>query len=60
MDYGRFHEELAAALPPEAGVWRRQMVLGPATEYCVLANDEPALPWPLAHAWPLRAVVTPA
>jgi hypothetical protein len=59
MVYERFHAELAAALPPEASAWQRQMVLGPATEYCVLADDELALPWRAAHAWPLRAVVSP-
>jgi hypothetical protein len=57
--YEEFHAELAAALGPDASAWQRQMTLGPATEYCVLAAAEQALPWPAAHAWPLRAVVTP-
>jgi len=35
------------------------MVLGPASEYCVLADAELALPWPADHAWPLRVVVNP-
>jgi hypothetical protein len=35
------------------------MTLGPASEYCVVAPAEHALPWP-AQAWPVRAVVTPA
>jgi hypothetical protein len=60
LDYERFHAELADALAPEASAWRRQLVLGPATEYCVLAEDEPALPWPPEHSWRLRAVVRPA
>ena len=57
--YPAFHAELAAALPPGAGAWRRQMVLGPSTEYCVLAPGAMQLPWPTAHAWPLRPVVAP-
>lgn len=31
-------EEFAAALPHES-VWRRQLVLGPAPEYCLAATD---------------------
>jgi hypothetical protein len=58
--YEAFHAELAAALPPGASAWRRQMVLGPSTEYCVLAAAEAELPWPAAHAWPLRTVVAPS
>jgi hypothetical protein len=56
--YDDFHAQLAAALTPEAAAWQRQMTLGPATEYCVLATDEPVLPWP-ARAWTVRTVVAP-
>ena len=59
LDYELFHSELAAALPPDASAWQRQMVLGPATEYCVLGARELRLPWPATHAWPLRTVVAP-
>ena len=31
-----------------ASAWQRQMVLGPATEYCVLAPAPLTLPWPAA------------
>jgi len=54
--YARFHEELAR-LDRGASAWQRQMVLGPASEYCVLAESERALPWPADHAWDLRVVV---
>jgi hypothetical protein len=57
--YAAFHAELAAALEPDASAWQRRMTLGPVTEYCVLAQREPDLPWPAQHAWPLRAVVAP-
>ena len=59
MAYEPFHAELAAALDGDAGAWRRQMVLGPASEYCVLADAELALPLHVDHAWPLRIVVAP-
>ena len=36
--YDAFHAELEAALGGEASAWQRQMVLGPASEYCVLAE----------------------
>jgi hypothetical protein len=57
--YAAFHAELAAALDGDAGAWQRRMVLGPASEYCVLADAERELPWRVDHAWPLRAVVAP-
>ena len=58
--YPAFHAELAAALRGrDASAWQRQMVLGPAAEYCVLAAEPLPLPWPPAHAWPLRPVVAP-
>jgi len=34
--------------------WRRQMVLGPATEFCVIGDDSLALP--LAPGWQALAV----
>lgn len=40
-----FHEELGAAAP-DATVWQRQMVLGPAPEYAVLTTGPVTLPWP--------------
>jgi hypothetical protein len=58
MPYDAFHEELWTALATDACAWQRQMTLGPATEYCVLAPAEHPLPWP-AQAWPLRTVVAP-
>jgi hypothetical protein len=59
MGYDAFHTALWEALGTDASAWQRQMTLGPATEYCVLAPAEHPLPWP-AQAWPLRGVVTPA
>lgn len=61
VPYPDAHATLAAALSrADAAAWQRQMTLGPATEYCVLADAPVALPWPLAHAWVLREVVAPA
>jgi hypothetical protein len=57
--YDAFHAELWEALSNDASAWQRQMTLGPATEYCVLAPAEHPLPWP-AQGWPLRSVVEPA
>src|SRR4051812_33734126 len=59
MAYDAFHAALWEALGNDASAWQRQMTLGPATEYCVLAPAEHPLPWP-AQAWPVRDVVTPA
>jgi hypothetical protein len=49
--YETFEPQLRAAVDAAGGgaVLRRQMVLGPAPEYALLAAREPALPWP-AHA----------
>jgi hypothetical protein len=60
MTYPAFHAALAEALAggPEASAWQRQMTLGPAGEYCVLAAGPLALPWP-ARAWTARAVIAP-
>jgi hypothetical protein len=57
VSYEAFHAALAAELSGDASAWQRQMTLGPAHEYCVLADAERALPWPAGHAWPLRVVV---
>jgi hypothetical protein len=47
------------ALGNDASAWQRQMTLGPATEYCVVAPATHTLPWP-AQEWPLRGVVAPS
>ena len=53
MPYATFVPRLLAALDGTgAAVLRRQMVLGPAPEYVVLADREPALPWPLTSTGP--------
>jgi len=59
VGYDAFHAELAAALGEEGSAWRRQMVLGPSSEYCVVAESERALPGDPGPAWPLRTVVAP-
>jgi hypothetical protein len=59
MTYDAFHAELWEALSNDASAWQRQMTLGPATEYCVLAPARHPLSWP-AQSWPLRTVVEPA
>ena len=51
MAYLDFHEELAATVP-DATVWQRQMVLGPAPEYAVLATGPITLPWPAVQTGP--------
>jgi hypothetical protein len=57
LAYDDFHAQLATTLAgvPEACAWQRQMTLGPATEYCVLAAAAAPLPWP-AQSWPVRTV----
>jgi hypothetical protein len=55
--YDAFHAQLAAVLDGDASAWQRQMTLGPASEYCVLASTERELPWPAERAWELRTVV---
>jgi hypothetical protein len=59
LSYEAFHAELWEALSNDASAWQRQMTLGPATEYCVVAPAEHTLPWP-AQSWPLRSVVDPS
>jgi hypothetical protein len=56
MAYEDWHAELAGGVG-DASAWQRQMVLGPASEYCVLAGSERELPWPVDRAWPVRVVV---
>ena len=61
MPYGEAHAQLSVALDGAgAAGWQRQMTLGPATEYCVLAAAPLPLPWPAVHAWPVRTVVAAA
>ena len=57
--YEAFHAALEAAVGGEASAWRRQLVLGPAPEYCVLAAAERELPGEAGPDWPLRTVVAP-
>jgi hypothetical protein len=57
--YPDWHAALAEAAGDAAAVWQRQMVLGPAPEFCVLAPAPRTLPATPAHAWDLRAVVAP-
>jgi hypothetical protein len=56
--YDAFHAALWEALGNDASAWQRQMTLGPASEYCVVAPAPHELPWP-ARSWPLRTVVAP-
>jgi hypothetical protein len=58
MAYDAFHAALWEALRNDASAWQRQMTLGPATEYCVIAPAPHELPWPV-QSWTLRAVVAP-
>jgi hypothetical protein len=49
------YAELRAGLEEAAGsaaVWQRQMVLGPAPEFAVLAAEPVALAWPAAQTDP--------
>jgi hypothetical protein len=46
MPYPEFHTRLAAALPPGASAWQRQLTLGAAGEYAVRAAEPLDLPWP--------------
>jgi hypothetical protein len=57
--YVDWHAALAESAGEAAAVWQRQMVLGPAPEFCVLAPAALALPARPAHAWDLRTVVAP-
>jgi hypothetical protein len=42
---------------PGASLWRRQMVLGPSPEFCLLTPTPVDLPRPLAPVYPTRAQV---
>jgi hypothetical protein len=59
VGYDDFHAALSG-LDGGASAWQRQMVLGPATEYCVLAPAPVSLPWPARWSWAPRPVVPPA
>jgi hypothetical protein len=59
MTYDAFHAALWEALANDASAWQRQMTLGPASEYCVVAPAPHELPWPV-RSWPLRTVVGPS
>jgi len=52
--YETFEPQLREAVDAAGGgaVLRRQMVLGPAPEYALLAAREPALPWPARATGP--------
>jgi hypothetical protein len=54
--YATFEPRLRAAVDAAGGgaVLRRQMVLGPAPEYALLAAREPALPWPVRATGPRK------
>ena len=52
--YEAFGEAIASALGGrEAAVWQRQLVLGPAPEYAVLAASPLELPWPAVGTAPV-------
>jgi hypothetical protein len=42
--YGRLDEALAPMLGDGGSLWRRQMVLGPAPEFCLRSDAAPTLP----------------
>jgi hypothetical protein len=44
MSYGELDALVANAASPEHAVWQRQMVLGPAPEYCIAGPKAVALP----------------
>ena len=60
MPYERLYELLEPhATSPGAGLWGRQMTLGPTTEFCLVAPARPSLPEeiaglerPLERVWP--------
>jgi hypothetical protein len=60
LPYEEAHARLSEAVAgADAAAWQRQMTLGPATEYCVLAPAPISLPWSAVHAWDVRTVVAP-
>jgi hypothetical protein len=61
---GTGYEEFYARLEPwtsgpETSLWRRQMVLGPAPEFCVLARERPEFPADLDPVSVERALIWP-
>jgi hypothetical protein len=58
VSYGQLFAAIEPALGPVGGsLWMRKMTLGPATEFCVLANEPAALaPMFQMFAFPLRPV----
>lgn len=58
LSYGQLFAAVEPALGPVGGsLWMRKMTLGPATEFCVLANEPAALaPMFQMFAFPLRPV----
>ena len=61
---GRLIGELLGdgADPARVSLWRRQLVLGPAPEYCLLCEEEPAgvAPGRLPAGWSARALMREA
>ena len=53
VSYDTFVGELTAAAPG-AAIWQRQLVLGPAPEFAVLAGAAVSLPWPSVATEPKR------
>ena len=51
ITYDDFVTELCAATP-QAAIWQRQMVLGPAPEFGVFASEPLSLPWPASTTDP--------
>jgi hypothetical protein len=43
-EYERFDRVVAQIAPDGSVIWRRQMVLGPAPEYCILSEAIPIVP----------------
>ena len=50
--YADWLPELVATAGDRAAVWQRQMVLGPAPEFCVLSPAPADLPWPATATEP--------
>ena len=50
MSYPDFDAAMVMAIAEGGGLWRRQMVLGPTPEFCLLADDQPFAPSPMLGA----------